>query len=158
MAKMRRLRKRLVIIGGGFGGIYTAKQMGHADFDVTVVDKTNHHLFQPLLYQVATAALSPADIGTPIRKILSNQDNTLVLMSRVTRIDTANKEIHLHNHEPLAYDILVVATGARHAYFGHDDWEQYAPGLKTLNDALTIRDILKKAAAYFAKESQRGAR
>lgn len=142
MPKARKLKKKLVIIGGGFGGLYTAKEMGHADFDVTIVDKTNHHLFQPLLYQVATAALSPADIGTPIRKILKDQDNTLVLMSRVTRIDKTNRVIHLHNHEPIHYDILIVATGTRHSYFGHDEWEAFAPGLKTLNDALTIRDKL----------------
>ncbi len=142
MPKMKRLKKRLIVIGGGFGGLYTAKQMSHADFEITVIDKTNHHLFQPLLYQVATAALSPADIGTPIRKILSDQEDTLVLMSRVTKIDKINRVVHLHNHEPLSYDILVVATGARHSYFGHDEWEQFAPGLKTLNDALTIRDKL----------------
>lgn len=138
----RRLRKKLVIIGGGFGGLYTAKQLSHANFEITLVDKTNHHLFQPLLYQVATAALSSADIGTPIRKIFSKRENVLVLMSRVTRIDTKNREIHLHNHEPISYDILVVATGGRHSYFGNDHWEKYAPGLKTLDDALTIRDKL----------------
>ncbi|MBI5638698.1 MAG: NAD(P)/FAD-dependent oxidoreductase [Nitrospinae bacterium] len=134
--------KKLVIIGAGFGGLYTAKQMDHEDFEITLVDKTNHHLFQPLLYQVATAALSSADICTPIRKILSKQENTLVLMSRVTKIDKANREIHLHNHQPIPYDILVVATGVHHFYFGHDEWEKFAPGLKTLNDALTIRDKL----------------
>lgn len=134
--------KKLVIIGAGFGGLYTAKQMDHEDYEITIVDKTNHHLFQPLLYQVATAALSSADICTPIRKILSKQDNTLVLMSRVTKIDKANCEIHLHNHQPIPYDILVVATGVHQFYFGHDEWEKFAPGLKTLNDALTIRDKL----------------
>ncbi|VAX16403.1 NADH dehydrogenase [hydrothermal vent metagenome] len=138
----RRLRKRLVIIGGGFGGLYTAKQLSHSNFEITLVDKTNHHLFQPLLYQVATAALSSEDIGTPIRKIFSQRDNILTLMSRVTKIDKVNREIHLHNHEPIEYDILVVATGVRHSYFGNDQWEQYAPGLKTLDDALTIRDKL----------------
>ncbi|MDH5542781.1 MAG: NAD(P)/FAD-dependent oxidoreductase [Nitrospinota bacterium] len=142
MPKRKKLLKKLVIIGGGFGGLYAAKKMGHEEFEITLVDKTNHHLFQPLLYQVATAALSPADIGTPIRKIISHQENTLVLMSRVTKIDKVNREIHLHNHLPIPYDYLIVATGVRHSYFGHDEWEKYAPGLKTLNDALTIRDKL----------------
>ena len=142
MPKMRKLVKKLVIIGGGFGGLSVAKNMGHEEFEITLVDKTNHHLFQPLLYQVATAALSPADIGTPIRKIISHQKNTLVLMSRVTKIDKLNREIHLHNHLPIPYDYLIVATGVRHSYFGHDEWEKFAPGLKTLNDALTIRDKL----------------
>jgi len=140
MARVKRLRKRLIIIGAGFGGLNVALRLANADYDIVVVDRTNHHLFQPLLYQVATAALAPEDIASPVRKILREQENTLVLMSEVTRIDVDAREVHLHNHSPLTYDILVVAPGARHSYFGKNEWEKFAPGLKTLDDALTIRE------------------
>ncbi len=132
-------RKKIVIIGGGFGGLNAAKKLKHADVDITLIDKTNHHLFQPLLYQVATAALSPGDIAIPIRGILSSQKNITVLLSRAEKIDRANKIVHLDDGE-LNYDYLIVATGNSHSYFGNDKWGKYAPGLKTVSDALTIRE------------------
>ncbi|MFQ5560069.1 MAG: NAD(P)/FAD-dependent oxidoreductase [Nitrospinota bacterium] len=140
MARMQRLKKKVVIIGGGFGGIFTAKHLDPSRYEVVIVDKTNHHLFQPLLYQVATAALSPADIAIPIRKILRKKENTLVLMCEATSIDKKKKTVSMKNHADITYDILVVATGASHSYFGNPQWEELAPGLKTLDDALTIRE------------------
>ncbi len=137
---LHKLRKKCIIVGAGFGGLNTALHLKNADYDVVVIDRTNHHLFQPLLYQVATAALSPEDIASPIRKVLRNHENCLVLMSEVTRIDKENRVVHLHNHTPIQYDVLVLAPGSRHSYFGHAEWEKLAPGLKTLNDALTLRE------------------
>jgi NADH:ubiquinone reductase (H+-translocating) len=132
-------RPQVVIIGGGFGGINAAQALKDADVDVTVIDRRNHHVFQPLLYQVATASLSPADIAQPIRTILRKQENVIaVLLASVTGIDLAAREVVLDG-ERVGYDYLVVATGARHAYFGHDEWEGLAPGLKSLEDALEIR-------------------
>ncbi len=131
---------KVVIIGGGFGGLNVAKSLRKAKLDILLIDKTNHHLFQPLLYQVATAALSPGDIATPIREILSPQENTTVIMGEVTSIDKNLKQLTLANGELIDYDYLVVATGARHSYFGNDQWEQFAPGLKTISDALKIRE------------------
>src|SRR5438105_10252766 len=110
---------RVVIIGAGFGGLSTAKQLAQAPFDVTIVDRHNYHLFQPLLYQVATAGLSPGDIASPIRGILGRQNNTKVILAQVSGIDTARKEVIAEGHRIL-YDYLVIATGAEHAYFGHD--------------------------------------
>lgn len=133
-------RQKVVIIGGGFGGLNVAKSLNSAPLDVLIVDKTNHHLFQPLLYQVATAALSPGEIGTPIREILRDQNNTTVIMGDVIKIDKQAKQITFGNGEKASYDYLVVATGARHSYFGHSEWEEFAPGLKTLQDALAIRE------------------
>jgi NADH dehydrogenase len=128
-----------VIIGGGFGGINAAQALKDANVDVTVIDRRNHHVFQPLLYQVATASLSPADIAQPIRTILRKQENVIaVLLANVTDIDLAAQEVVLDG-ERVGYDYLVLATGARHAYFGHDEWEGLAPGLKSLEDALEIR-------------------
>jgi NADH dehydrogenase len=132
-------RPRVVILGAGFGGLSAAKALRSAPCDVVVIDRRNYHLFQPLLYQVATAALSPAEIASPIRSILSRQKNARVLMARVTGIDAARKRVLLEGGREEAFDYLVVATGARHAYFGHDDWEQYAPGLKRIEDATDIR-------------------
>jgi NADH:ubiquinone reductase (H+-translocating) len=129
---------RIVIIGAGFGGLMAAKTLKGAAADVTVIDRHNYHLFQPLLYQVATAGLSPAQIAAPVRSILRGQSNATVRLGRVTGIDMAAKQVELEN-EHLPYDWLIVATGARHAYFGHDDWEQYAPGLKKVEDATAIR-------------------
>lgn len=131
---------RVVIVGGGFGGISAAKALGGSKFDVWLIDKTNHHLFQPLLYQVASAALSPADIAVPIREIMSPYENVTVMMGCVKEINKANRTIQLANGDMLGYDYLVLAVGARHSYFGKPDWEQHAPGLKTLVDALRIRE------------------
>jgi NADH dehydrogenase len=132
-------RPRVVILGAGFGGLSAAKALSNAYCDVVVIDRRNYHLFQPLLYQVATAALSPAEIASPIRSILSRQKNAHVLMARVTGIDAQRKLVHLHDKRDQPFDYLVVATGARHAYFGHDDWAKCAPGLKKIEDATDIR-------------------
>jgi NADH dehydrogenase len=134
------LYTRVVIIGGGFGGINCAQILKKANLDVLLIDKKNHHLFQPLLYQVASAALSPADIATPLREIFANQTNTTVLMGTVASIDKKNKQVILVNGDPIPYNYLVVAPGARHSYFGNDHWEPLAPGLKTVTDALKIRE------------------
>jgi NADH dehydrogenase FAD-containing subunit len=131
---------RVVIIGAGFGGLVAAKALRNAAVKVTVIDRRNYHLFQPLLYQVATASLSPADIATPIRAALRHQANAEVLMARVTGIDRANRQVILGDtHRRIAYDYLIIAAGARHAYFGHDEWEPVAPGLKKIDDATAIR-------------------
>ncbi|MES2273867.1 MAG: NAD(P)/FAD-dependent oxidoreductase [Chlamydiota bacterium] len=131
---------KVVILGGGFGGINAAKQLGNSKFDVWLIDKTNHHLFQPLLYQVASAALSPADIAIPIREILSPYENITVLMGDVIEIDKKNNQVVLRNGDRIGYEYLIVALGARHSYFGNDAWEAFAPGLKTLVDALKVRE------------------
>jgi len=128
----------VVIIGGGFGGLYAARALRKAPVRVTLIDRRNHHLFQPLLYQVATAGLNAADIAAPIRRILRGQRNVTVLMAEVTDIDVACKRVMMGQRH-LSYDHLVVATGATHAYFGHDDWAAHAPGLKSLEDAQEIR-------------------
>jgi len=131
---------KVVVIGGGFAGLNVIKALAGAKVEVLLIDKKNHHLFQPLLYQVATAALSPADIAMPLREIFRNQDNTTVIMGNVVEIDKARKMITLKNGENISYDYLVIGVGARHSYFGRDDWEKLAPGLKTLTDALGIRE------------------
>jgi NADH dehydrogenase len=131
-------RPRVVIVGAGFGGLAAARALAHAPADVVVLDAKNHHTFQPLLYQVATAALSPAAIAWPIRHLLKTQANAQVLMSQVTGVDPAAHQV-LTAAGPIAYDQLVIAAGAAHSYFGHDPWEPFAPGLKTLEDALDIR-------------------
>jgi NADH:ubiquinone reductase (H+-translocating) len=133
-------RKRVVIVGGGFGGLFAARALRGEPVDVTVIDRTNHHLFQPLLYQVATAGLAPSDITVPIRWILRNERNALVLLGNVASVDPAAREVRLADDAaPIPYDYLIVAAGSRHAYFGHDAWEPLAPGLKSLEDALEIR-------------------
>jgi len=129
----------VVIIGGGFGGLNAAKALRKAPVRVTVIDRHNHHLFQPLLYQVATATLSPGDIASPIRWILRYSRNTRVWLGDVRAIDLASRRITLEDGASIEYDYLIVATGTSHTYFGHDDWGPYAPGLKTLEDALAIR-------------------
>jgi NADH dehydrogenase len=131
-------RPRIVIIGAGFGGLSAAVRLGRADADVTVIDRRNYHLFQPLLYQVATAALSPADIAAPIRGILSRQANTDVILGAVTGIDTAGRAVLLGERR-IPYDQLVIATGAREAYFGHDEWTAVTSGLKNIEDATVMR-------------------
>jgi len=139
MGKANGERPRVVIVGGGFGGLLCAQGLGDADVDVTVVDRTNHHLFQPLLYQVAMAGLSPAEIAAPIRGVLSEQENTRVLLGEVTSVDLEGKKVLVEGGEALAYDWLVLAVGAKTSYFGHEEWEAHAPGLKTIDDALEIR-------------------
>jgi NADH dehydrogenase len=134
-----RRRPRVVIVGGGFGGLHAALSLAHLDVDVTILDRRNHHLFQPLLYQVALAVLSPADIAQPIRTILRKQANAEVLMDEVVGIDAHVRQISLGSGARLAYDYLALATGAAHSYFGHEDWAPLAPGLKTVEDALEIR-------------------
>ncbi len=129
---------KVVIIGGGFGGLYAARILANQPVDVTLIDRTNHHLFQPLLYQVATAMLSPADIAQPIRSILRDAKNIRVVMGRVETIDTAAKIVHTHGTQ-YPYHYLILAAGARHSYFGNDHWEAFAPGLKNLSDALELR-------------------
>ena len=133
-------RPRVVIIGGGFGGISAARGLRRANVDVTLIDRTNHFIFQPLLYQVATAALAPSDITAPIRWILRSQRNTEVLMAEAREIDTERRVVRVDDDlRELPYDYLIVAPGSRHSYFGHDEWEPYAPGLKAIEDASEIR-------------------
>ncbi len=129
---------RVVIVGGGFGGLYAARRFSRANVKVTLVDRQNYHLFQPLLYQVATAGLSPGDIATPIRSLVASQSNVEVRMGDVVGVDLAKRQVQLADGA-LDYDFLVLATGVRHAYFGRDEWEPFAPGLKTLDDALEMR-------------------
>ena len=131
-------RARVVIVGAGFGGLEAAKALRRVEADVIVIDRQNHHCFQPLLYQVATAALSPADVAWPIRHILRDQANTTVLMETVEGIDTAGRRLRT-NFGEVPYDYLVIATGAMHSYFGHDEWSDAAPGLKRIDDATRIR-------------------
>ena len=129
----------IVIIGGGFAGLYTARGLRDVDAEITVVDRHNYHLFQPLLYQVATAGLNPSDIAAPIRSILRTQRNVNVILGEAESIDVAGKRVQLADGASVPYDFLVVATGATHSYFNHPEWEQFAPGLKTIDDALEIR-------------------
>jgi NADH dehydrogenase len=129
---------RVVIVGGGFGGLYAARELAEAPVEVLLVDRRNHHLFQPLLYQVATAALNPSDIATPIRRILRRQRNAEVILGEAVAVDVAAKLVRLRDAE-VRYDFLIVATGATHSYFQHDEWARFAPGLKTIEDALAIR-------------------
>jgi NADH dehydrogenase len=135
-------RKRVVIIGAGFAGIEVARGLGRSHADVTLIDRQNYHLFQPLLYQVATAALSPADIAEPVRRMLRRYRNITVMLGEVTNISVAEKHVTLAGGVSVPYDILVIASGATHAYFGHDAWEKFAPGLKTIDDARDIRSRL----------------
>ena len=135
---MRTDRPRIVIIGGGFGGLKAAESLARLPVSITLVDRRNHHTFQPLLYQVATAGLSPAEIAAPIREILARHGNIEVLLGEVYGFDLDRRIVRLHGFD-LSYDYFVVAAGASHAYFGHDEWENFAPGLKTIEDALEIR-------------------
>jgi NADH dehydrogenase len=130
----------VLILGGGFGGLYAARRLGKAPVRVTVVDRRNHHLFQPMLYQVATAALNTSDIAAPIRSVLRHQSNTEVLLAEAVSIDTEARRVRFLDGSESKYDYLIVATGARHSYFGHDNWETLAPGLKSLEDAIDIRE------------------
>jgi NADH:ubiquinone reductase (H+-translocating) len=131
-------RPRVVILGAGFGGLAAAKALANSPLDVTIVDQHNHHLFQPLLYQVATAGLSPADIASPIRSIMRDAHNVSVVLAKVSGIDVKRREVVAESRR-IPFDYLIVATGAKHAYFGHDEWEASAPGLKTIDDATCLR-------------------
>ncbi|MEP0709412.1 NAD(P)/FAD-dependent oxidoreductase [Parvibaculum sp.] len=130
---------KVVILGAGFGGLTAARSLKNTDVEITLIDRQNYHLFQPLLYQVATATLSPADIAVPVRSTLRDQKNTRVLLGEVVHVDRARRLVDLSDGRHVPYDWLVVATGARHAYFGHDEWEPFAPGLKKIDDATEIR-------------------
>jgi NADH:ubiquinone reductase (H+-translocating) len=132
-------RPHLVVIGGGFAGLWCTRALADAAIDITLVDRANHHLFQPLLYQVATAGLSAGDIAAPLRHILRGQRNVAVRLGEVVSIDTAARGVTLADGAVLHYDLMLVASGATHAYFGHDEWAAHAPGLKTLDDAMTLR-------------------
>src|SRR6476620_5593733 len=132
-------RSRVVIVGGGFGGLWAAKALAGKAVDVTLIDRKNHHTFQPLLYQVATAVLSPGEIASPIRRILHGARNIEVILGEVVDFDTAGSSLTLESGTLINYDYLIVAAGARHAYFGHDEWERAAPGLKTVEDAVEMR-------------------
>jgi NADH dehydrogenase len=134
-----RRRPRVVIVGAGFGGLYAARALRRADVELTVLDRTNHHVFQPLLYQVATATLAPTDITAPIRWLLRKQRNTTVLMASVTAVDPARRVVRTDVAGDFPYDFLILAVGARHAYFGHPEWEKVAPGLKSIDDAILLR-------------------
>ena len=142
----------VVIVGGGFGGLYAAKALGRAPVKVTLIDKRNFHLFQPLLYQVATGTVSPADIASPLRAVLSRHKNTQVLLGEVVDLDPEQQKVILRDEE-LAYDTLIVATGVSHHYFGNDDWKEIAPGLKTVEDALDIRRRIFSAFEAAEKEA-----
>jgi len=150
-------RPRVVIVGAGFGGLYAAMALGRAPVQVTVVDRQNHHLFQPLLYQVATAGLSATDIAYPVRATLSRQANARVLMAEVDAIDVESRSVVLRDGR-IGYDYLILAAGARHSYFGRPDWEQYAPGLKSLEDALAIRTRILLAFERAERESSEARR
>ena len=153
-------RHRVVIIGGGFAGLYATKNLGKAQdlVDVTLIDRRNHHLFQPMLYQVATGALSPGEIAQPLRSIVRGQRNTTVLLGEAVDIDAEAREVRLSDGGPVPYDTLIVATGAHHAYFGHDDWAPYAQGLKTIDDAIEIRRRILIAFEAAEREADRAQR
>ncbi|HEX4197513.1 MAG TPA: NAD(P)/FAD-dependent oxidoreductase [Caulobacteraceae bacterium] len=132
-------RRRVVIVGGGFGGLEAVKRLAGAPVDITLVDQRNHHIFQPLLYQAATASLAPSEIAWPLRALERDRPEVTTLLATVTGVDADARNVLLDHGASLPYDVLVLATGARHAYFGHDEWEPFAPGLKTLEDATAIR-------------------
>jgi len=150
---------RVVIVGGGFAGLNAARVLGRdRRVDLTLVDRRNHHLFQPLLYQVATGALAPGEIAQPLRSILRKNRNTTVLLAQAVGIDPAKREVEMSDGGPIEYDSLIVATGAHHSYFGHDDWARFAPGLKSIDDATEIRRrilIAFEAAEREAVEARR---
>ncbi|BAY79190.1 NADH dehydrogenase (plasmid) [Nostoc linckia NIES-25] len=145
-------RHQVVIIGGGFGGLYTAKHLAKANVNVTLIDKRNFHLFQPLLYQVATGTLSPADISSPLRAVFSKSKNTQVLLGEVNDIDPKAQQV-IMGDKVVPYDTLIVATGANHSYFGKDNWKELAPGLKTVEDAIEMRRRIFSAFEAAEKES-----
>ena len=144
---------RVIIVGCGFGGLWAAQALAKAEVQLTVIDRTNHHLFTPLLYQVATAGLSAPSVAGAIRHILADQRNTTVLYGEVRAVDPARRVVQLENGEELGYDYLILAPGTTHSYFGHDEWAPYAPGLKTLEDALEIRRRVLSAFEHAERES-----
>ena len=146
-------RLKVLIIGGGFGGLWAARALANKPVDVTIIDRKNHHVFQPLLYQVATAVLSPGEIAQPIRRILHKFKNIEVILGEAADFDKENHRVTLTDGSQIAYDYLIVAAGARHSYFGHDDWEREAPGLKTLEDALEIRRRVLLAFEYAERKA-----
>jgi NADH dehydrogenase len=146
-------KHRVVIVGGGFGGLAATKALAGFDVDITLIDRRNHHLFQPLLYQVATAALSPSEVAWPIRHLLRRQRNVRVLMGTVVGVDAEAQAVLLEDGARQEYDSLILATGAQHAYFGHDEWEAFAPGLKTVEDATAIRRKLLLALEAAERET-----
>jgi len=150
-------KPRVVIVGSGFGGLEAAKKLACKDVQVTVIDRTNYHLFQPLLYQVATAALSPADIAAPVRAVLSRCKNVEVILAEVESVDVDAKKMKTGDLE-IDYDYLILATGARHSYFGHNEWEKLAPGLKSLEDAIELRRRILLAFEYAEKTTHEAAR
>ena len=150
-------KPRVVIVGSGFGGLEAAKKLACKDVQVTVIDRTNYHLFQPLLYQVATAALSPADIAAPVRAVLSRCKNLEVILAEVESVDVDAKKVKTVDLD-IDYDYLILATGARHSYFGHDEWEKLAPGLKSLEDAIELRRRILLAFEYAEKITDEAAR
>src|SRR5882724_7283004 len=157
MKESQKRKPRVIIIGAGFGGLQAAKKLARKNVLVTVIDRTNYHLFQPLLYQVATAALSPADIAAPVRSVLSKSKNVEVILAEVQSVDVAAKKVKTTDSE-FDYDYLILATGARHSYFGHDDWEKLAPGLKSLEDAIELRRRILMAFEYAEKTNDEAAR
>ena len=150
-------KPRVVIVGAGFGGLEAAKKLACQDVNLTVIDRTNYHLFQPLLYQVATAALSPADIAAPVRAILSKCRNVEVILAEVESVDVESRKVKT-NDTVFDYDFLILATGARHSYFGHDEWEKLAPGLKSLEDAVELRRRILLAFEFAEKTTDEAAR
>src|SRR6266436_6434332 len=150
-------KPHVVIIGAGFGGLEAAKKLACKDVRVTVIDRTNYHLFQPLLYQVATAALSPADIAAPVRAVLSKCRNMEVMLAEVQSVDVDAKKLTTTDTE-ITYDFLILATGARHSYFGHNEWERLAPGLKSLEDAVELRRRILLAFEFAEKTTDETAR
>jgi NADH dehydrogenase len=147
------IRHRVVVIGGGFGGLAAVQGLAGAGVSITIIDRRNHHLFQPLLYQVATTSLSPSEIAWPIRMLLRRRTEVTTLLDKVVGLDAAVHEVLLEGGERVPYDSLIIATGARHAYFGHDEWEPYAPGLKTLEDATAMRRRLLVAFEAAERET-----
>jgi NADH:ubiquinone reductase (H+-translocating) len=157
-ADVVRKRPHIVIVGAGFGGLAAARGLKHADVDVTLIDKRNHHIFQPLLYQVATAGLSPADIAAPIRAILKKNRNCRVLLDKVVGVARATRTILLERGDPIGYDWLILATGAQHSYFGRDDWAKFAPGIKSIEDATAVRHRILLAMERAETESDKAKR
>src|SRR5215469_3161979 len=157
MKESQNQKPHIIIVGAGFGGLRAAKKLARKNVRVTVIDRTNYHLFQPLLYQVATAALSPADVAAPVRSVLSEFKNVEVILAEVESVDVAAKKVKTPDLE-FDYDYLILATGARHSYFGHNDWEKLAPGLKSLEDAIELRRRILMAFEYAEKIDDEAAR
>src|SRR5438874_3073939 len=157
MKESQNQKPHVIIIGAGFGGLQAAKKLGRKNVPITVIDRTNYHLFQPLLYQVATAALSPPDIEAPVRRVLSKFQNIVVVLAQVQSVDVAAKKVKMADLE-FNYDYLILATGARHSYFGHNDWEKLAPGLKSLEDAIELPRRILMAFEYAEKIDDEEAR